>query len=88
MVGAPCCLAVIGASGAERRRVGALIVFEGVAGGSQFLPTIGSPDLLPGLQRIAIAILVLAFLWWRPIQRWDLGIDELERRIEALEQRR
>jgi mannosyltransferase len=27
MVGAPCCLAVIGASGAERRRVGALIVW-------------------------------------------------------------
>ncbi len=37
---------------------------------------------------LAFIVAVLAFLWWRPIQRWILGIDELERRIEALEQRR
>ena len=37
---------------------------------------------------LAVIVAVLAFLWWRPIQRWVLGIDELERRIEALEQRR
>jgi hypothetical protein len=37
---------------------------------------------------LAIILAVLAFLWWRPIQRWTLGIDELERRIEALELRR
>ncbi len=37
---------------------------------------------------LAIIAAVLAFLWWRPIQRWTLGIDELERRIETLEQRR
>jgi hypothetical protein len=40
---------------------------------------------LPILAAIAA---VLAFLWWRPIQRWALGIDELERRIEALERKR
>ncbi len=28
------------------------------------------------------------FLWWGPMQRWALGIDELERRIEALERKR
>jgi membrane protein implicated in regulation of membrane protease activity len=37
---------------------------------------------------LAGIVAVLAFLWWRPIQRWALDIDELERRIEALEQRR
>ncbi len=37
---------------------------------------------------LAIIVAILAFLWWRPIERWALGIDELERRIEALEQRR
>ena len=37
---------------------------------------------------LAVIVVVLAFLWWRPIQRWALGIDELERRIEALERKR
>jgi len=37
---------------------------------------------------LAIIVAILAILWWRPIQRWALGIDELERRIEALERKR
>jgi hypothetical protein len=37
---------------------------------------------------LAVIVAVLAFLWWRPIQRWALGIDELERRIETLERKR
>jgi membrane protein implicated in regulation of membrane protease activity len=37
---------------------------------------------------LAVIAVILAFLWWRPVQRWALGIDELERRIEALEHRR
>jgi hypothetical protein len=37
---------------------------------------------------LAIIVAILAFLWWRPMQRWALGIDELERRIEALERNR
>jgi membrane protein implicated in regulation of membrane protease activity len=45
-----------------------------------------SPALVMAV--LAIIVAVLAFLWWRPIQRWALGIDELERRIETLEQRR
>ena len=36
---------------------------------------------------LAVIVAALAFLWWRPIQRWALGIDELERRIEALERK-
>jgi membrane protein implicated in regulation of membrane protease activity len=36
---------------------------------------------------LAAIVAVLAFLWWRPMQRWALGIDELERRIEALERK-
>jgi membrane protein implicated in regulation of membrane protease activity len=40
------------------------------------------------LPALAIIVAVLAFLWWRPMQRWALGIDELERRIEALERKR
>jgi len=36
---------------------------------------------------LAVIGAVLAFLWWRPIERWALGIDELEQRIEALEHR-
>jgi membrane protein implicated in regulation of membrane protease activity len=36
---------------------------------------------------LAVIAAVLAFLWWRPVQRWALGIDELEQRIEALEHR-
>jgi membrane protein implicated in regulation of membrane protease activity len=36
---------------------------------------------------LAVIVAVLAFLWWRPVQRWALGIDELEQRIEALEHR-
>jgi membrane protein implicated in regulation of membrane protease activity len=36
---------------------------------------------------LAVIVAILAFLWWRPMQRWALGIDELERRIEALERK-
>jgi hypothetical protein len=36
---------------------------------------------------LAVIAAILAFLWWRPLQRWALGIDELERRIEALERK-
>ena len=32
---------------------------------------------------LAVIVAVLAFLWCRPMQRWALGIDELERRIGA-----
>jgi hypothetical protein len=37
---------------------------------------------------LAVIVAALAFLWWGPMQKWALGIDELERRIEALEHKR
>lgn len=46
--------------------VGAFVVMVGVAQGSTFLPQIGSAQLLPALQIIAVGVVVLAFLWWRP----------------------
>ncbi len=46
------------------------------------------PPALVLLPVLAVIVAVLAFLWWRPVQRWALGIDELERRIEALERKR
>ena len=46
--------------------VGSFIVLEGILEATRFLPTIGDPALLPNLQTIAIGLLVLAFLWWRP----------------------
>jgi len=36
---------------------------------------------------LAVIVAALAILWWRPMERWALGIDELERRIEALERK-
>jgi membrane protein implicated in regulation of membrane protease activity len=36
---------------------------------------------------LAVIAAVLAFLWWRPMQKRALGTDELERRIEALERK-
>lgn len=46
--------------------VGSIIVLEGIVTVSNFLPTIGSVEILPNLQSIAIGVLLLAFLWWRP----------------------
>jgi membrane protein implicated in regulation of membrane protease activity len=46
------------------------------------------PALVLSILAIIVIVAVLAFLWWRPMQRWALGIDELERRIEALERKR
>ena len=36
---------------------------------------------------LAVIVAALAILWWRPMEKWALGIDELERRIEALERK-
>jgi hypothetical protein len=36
---------------------------------------------------LAVIVAALAILWWGPMQRWALGIDELERRIEVLERK-
>ena len=36
---------------------------------------------------LVLIVAILAALWWRPMWRQSLGIDDLERRIEALEHR-
>lgn len=46
--------------------VGALLVPVAFGEGSRFLPQIGNPVLVDALQWIAIAALILAFLWFRP----------------------
>jgi len=51
--------------------LGSIIVLEGIIEGSRFLPDIGDrPDLLPALQSVAIGIMLLAVLWWRPRGIW------------------
>jgi branched-chain amino acid transport system permease protein len=46
--------------------VGSLLVLEGIITATNFLPPIGDTEILPYLQNIAIGILLLSFLWWRP----------------------
>ncbi len=46
--------------------VGSAIVLEGIVELSRLLPAVVSADLLPALQGIAIGIVLLVFLWWRP----------------------
>lgn len=47
--------------------LGALIVPVAFAEGTRYLPTIsGSPDLGPSLEWIAMGILIVLFLWFRP----------------------
>jgi ABC-type branched-subunit amino acid transport system permease subunit len=46
--------------------LGATVVLGGIVEATRFLPVIGSVSLLPDLQIIAVAGLILAFLWWRP----------------------
>lgn len=46
--------------------LGALVIMVVAAQASTFLPQIGSAQLLPALQTLAIGAIVLAFLWWRP----------------------
>jgi len=51
--------------------LGSIIVLEGIIEGSRFLPDIGDrPDLLPALQSVAIGVLLLGVLWWRPRGIW------------------
>ena len=51
--------------------LGSIIVLEAIIEGSRFFPDIGGrPDLLPALQSVAIGVLLLAVLWWRPFGLW------------------
>ncbi len=46
--------------------VGSVLLLEGIVTVSNFLPFGGDSAILPNLQNIAIGVLLLAFLWWRP----------------------
>jgi len=47
--------------------VGTILLFGGIVEGTRFLPAVpGQMELIPSLRGIAIGLLVLGFLWWRP----------------------
>jgi len=46
--------------------LGALLVPVVLAEGSRYLPQFGSPTLVPSLEWIAIGVILIAFLWFRP----------------------
>src|SRR5665213_2759138 len=46
--------------------VGALLLPVGFAEATRFLPPIGRPGLIDALQWVAIGLLILLFLWFRP----------------------
>lgn len=57
--------------------LGSIIVLEGIIEGTRFLPDIGGrSDLLPALQSVAIGVLLLVVLWWKP---WGLWPEPKER---------
>ncbi len=51
--------------------LGSVVVLDVFVEGSRFLPEIGGrTDLLPAIQGIAISLLLMAVLWWRPYGLW------------------
>lgn len=46
--------------------LGALLVPVVLAEGSRYLPTFGTPTLVPSLEWIAIGLILIVFLWFRP----------------------
>ena len=58
---------IIGGLGNHRGAVlGAAIVPVGFLEGSRYLPQFGGPGLVPALQWVAIGLLIVLFLWFRP----------------------
>jgi len=72
---------IIGGRGwANGAFLGSIIVLEGIIEGSRFLPDVaGRADLLPALQSVAIGVLLLAVLWWRPRGLWPEPKERFER---------
>jgi len=46
--------------------LGALLVPVGFEEATRFIPAVGPPGLIPALQWVAIGLLIIAFLWYRP----------------------
>jgi branched-chain amino acid transport system permease protein len=58
---------IIGGAGNHRGAVlGALLVPLAFEEATRFLPAAGPPGLIPALQWVAIGLLIVAFLWFRP----------------------
>ncbi|HXA62392.1 MAG TPA: branched-chain amino acid ABC transporter ATP-binding protein/permease [Streptosporangiaceae bacterium] len=58
---------IIGGAGNHRGAVfGALLVPLGFEEATRFLPAFGPPGLVPALQWVAIGLLIVVFLWFRP----------------------
>jgi branched-chain amino acid transport system permease protein len=68
---------IIGGAGNHKGAVlGALIVPLGFEEITRYLPPVGNPELVPALEWVAIGLLIVLFLWFRPI-----GILPERRRI-------
>jgi branched-chain amino acid transport system permease protein len=58
---------IIGGAGNHRGAVlGALLVPLGFEEASRYIPAVGPPALIPALQWVAIGLLIVIFLWFRP----------------------
>ena len=58
---------IIGGAGNHKGAIlGALLVPLGFLEASRFIPPIGAPGLIPALQWVAIGLLIIGFVWFRP----------------------
>ncbi len=58
---------IIGGLGNHKGAIlGAILVPLGFEEASRFIPAIGRPGLIPALQWVAIGVLIVTFLWFRP----------------------
>jgi branched-chain amino acid transport system permease protein len=58
---------IIGGAGNHRGAIlGAILVPLGFEEASRFIPAVGSPGLIPALQWVAIGLLIILFVWFRP----------------------
>jgi branched-chain amino acid transport system permease protein len=58
---------IIGGVGNHKGAVlGAILVPLGFEEATRYIPAVGPPGLIPALQWVAIGLLIVVFLWWRP----------------------
>ncbi|HUY57634.1 MAG TPA: branched-chain amino acid ABC transporter ATP-binding protein/permease [Candidatus Micrarchaeaceae archaeon] len=58
---------IIGGTGNHKGAIlGAVLVPLGFEEATRFIPAIGAPGLIPALQWVAIGLLIVTFLWFRP----------------------
>jgi branched-chain amino acid transport system permease protein len=58
---------IIGGAGNHRGAiVGAILVPLGFEEATRFIPAVGRPGLIPALQWVAVGLLIVVFLWFRP----------------------